>query len=73
MSLPSVYDLSYEEMAADNLIAEQCPGGIAVNPAIYPPPQYGEAVRATILWLRGETTRPPTVPGGQGPYNLAIR
>ncbi len=43
-------------------------GGIAVDLAIYPPPQYGEAIQATIRWLRGEITTPLADHHGCGAY-----
>jgi hypothetical protein len=39
-----------------------------VEPATYPPPRYGEAIQAAILWLRGETIQPPADPEGNAPY-----
>ena len=39
-----------------------------VDPAAYPPPQYGEGVQAAIRWLRGEATTPPADQEGCGPY-----
>jgi len=39
------------------------------RPTAYPPPQYGEGVQATISWLRGETTAPPTDHNGHSPYS----
>jgi hypothetical protein len=56
VGLPTTYDLTYEESAAADVVLQGRPGGIPVDPAAYPPPQYGEGVQATISWLRGETT-----------------
>jgi hypothetical protein len=56
VGLPTTYDLTYEEAAADDIVLQ----GRPVDPTAYPPPQYGEGVQATISWLRGETTAPPT-------------
>lgn len=56
VGLPAVYDLSYEEAAASDISAQGRPAGLTVDPANYPPPQYGEAIQATITWLRGEST-----------------
>jgi len=66
--LPTLYDLSYEEAAAEDVVQQGRPGGEPVDPARQPPPQYGEAVHAAILWLRGETTTPPIDHHGHGPY-----
>jgi hypothetical protein len=65
---PTVYDLTYEDSAADDMILQGRPGGIPVDPATYPPPQYGEAIQATIRWLRGEITIPPVDHHGCGAY-----
>ena len=68
VSLPTAYDLTYEDSAASDVIRQGRPGGIAVDPATYPPPQYGEAIQATIRWLRGEITTPPADHHGCGAY-----
>ena len=57
--MPAVGDLSYEESAAADMIAR---GELA---------RYGEAVQATIAWLRGETTIRPVDRLGNGPYSAA--
>jgi hypothetical protein len=55
VGLPAVYDLTYEEAAAEDVIAQVRDDGL--------PPQYGEAIQATITWLSGEsTTRPADSP-----------
>lgn len=69
VGMPTTYDLTYEESAADEIVLQGRPGGHGVDPAVYPPPQYGEAIRATISWLRGETTKPPTDHNGHSPYS----
>jgi hypothetical protein len=67
VGLPTVYDLTYEETAAEDVIAQARPGGIPADSRRYPPPQYGEAIQATITWLRGETTIPPVGSYGESP------
>jgi hypothetical protein len=62
------YDLTYEDSAADEVVLQGRPGGIAVDPGTYPPPQYGEAIQETIRWLRGETITPPVDQDGCGVY-----
>ena len=66
--LPAVYDLTFEDKAADDIVLQGRPGGLAVDPATFPPPQYGEAIQAAIRWLRGETTTPPADQHGCGAY-----
>jgi hypothetical protein len=68
VDLPAVYNLIYEDSAAADVVLQGRPGGIAVDPDSYPPPQYGEAIQATIRWLRGETTTPPADHHGCGAY-----
>jgi hypothetical protein len=68
VGLPTTYDLTYEEAAADNIVMQGRPGGLLADPATYPPPQNGEGIQATISWLRGETTAPPVDNDGHGPY-----
>lgn len=68
VGLPTVRDLSAEEIAAEDVIAQGRAGGLPVNPRRFPPPQYGEAIQATIAWLRGETTSPPSAADGSGHY-----
>jgi hypothetical protein len=65
---PDTYELTYEESAASDVIA-QGRGMLPVDPRRYPPPQYGEAIQATITWLRGETTTPPAGQNGDAPYD----
>jgi hypothetical protein len=57
--LPTVHDLEYEGLQADDVASQGRPGGVAVDPDTYPPPQYGEAIQASIRWLRGEATSSP--------------
>jgi hypothetical protein len=66
--LPTTYDLTYEQAAAGPVVMQGRPGGIPVDPAAYPPPQYGEAIQAAIAWLRGETTAAPVTKDGHGRY-----
>lgn len=66
VGLPTVYDLTYEEAAASDIAAQGRPVGPRVDPR-QPPPQYGEAIQATIVWLRGETTLAPVDQHGNGP------
>jgi hypothetical protein len=68
VGLPSTYDLTYEDGAAEDVILQGRPAGRPVDPAAYPPPQYGEGVQAAIQWLRGETTTPPAGQDGCGAY-----
>lgn len=68
VGLPTTYDLTYEQAAADPIVMQGRPGGLPVSPATCPAPQYGEGVQATISWLRGETTAPPVDNNGHGPY-----
>jgi len=68
VGLPTVHDLTYEDSAASDVILQGRPGGIAVDPATYPPPQYGEAIQETIRWLRGEITTPLVDHHGCGAY-----
>jgi hypothetical protein len=70
VALPTTYDLTYEEAAADNVVMQGRPGGLPVDPATYPPPQYGEGIQATIAWLRGEATSPPLENNGRSPYAI---
>lgn len=68
VGLPTTYDLTYEESAAGDVALQGRPGGHSVDPKAYPPPQYGEGIQATIYWLRGETTSPPTDHNGHSPH-----
>ncbi len=68
VSLPTVYDLTYEDGAADDVVLQGRPAGLPVAPDTYPPPQYGEGLQETIRWLRGETTTPPVDQHGCGAY-----
>lgn len=68
VGLPTADDLDREDLQADDVVAQGRPGGIAVDPEAYPPPQYGEAIQATIGWLRGETIVRPVDQHGCGPY-----
>jgi hypothetical protein len=68
VGLPDTYDLTYEDGAADDVILQGRPSGLPVDPATYPPPQYGEGIQASIRWLRGETITPPVDQDGCGAY-----
>jgi len=69
VGMPPVHELSYEESAAVDLIAEGQGGGLPVGVANRLPPQYGEAIQATIAWLRGESTNQPVDRHGNGRYS----
>jgi hypothetical protein len=66
--LPESRDLDYEELKADGVAMQGRPGGSVVAPEIYPPPQYGEGIQATIRWLRGDATVTPVDQTGCSPY-----
>jgi hypothetical protein len=68
VGLPMVYDLTYEDGAADDVVLQSHPAGLPVDPDTYPPPQYGEGLQETIRWLRGKTTTPPADQHGCGAY-----
>jgi hypothetical protein len=70
IGLPTTYDLTYEEAAANQVILQGRPCGISVHANTYPPPQYGEGIHATISWLRGQTPNAPVDPQGQAPYTI---
>ena len=59
---PTAYDLSYEDSAAGDIIMRGGPNGHRAGLARYQPPQYAEAVQASIRWLRGESTLVPSSP-----------
>ena len=67
--MPAVRDLSYEESASADVTAEGRSGGKPAGAAACPPPQYGEAIQATIAWLRGESRDQPVDRHGTGPYS----
>jgi hypothetical protein len=71
VGLPTTYDLTYEDGIAKDVVLQGRPGGIPVDPHTYPPPQFGEAVQATIYWLCGEITSPPVDEHGCGPYAVS--
>jgi hypothetical protein len=70
VGLPTTYDLTYEETVAEDVVLQGRPGGYPVDPKVYPPPQYGEGIQATLYWLRGETTAPPIDHKGNSPYSI---
>jgi hypothetical protein len=57
--LPTASDLDHEDLAAEDVVSQDRPGGTVVDPQAYPPPQYGEAIQATTRWLRGEAVVSP--------------
>ena len=65
--LPAVMDLDYDDLQADDVVSQGGPGGTVVDPDTYPPPQYGEAIQATIRWLRGEAVASPVDQAVYGP------
>lgn len=65
---PAAYDLTYEDASAEEVARQGRPGGPPADPARYPPPQYAEAIQATIGWLRGRLTSPPVDQYGCGVY-----
>lgn len=67
---PTTYDLTYEEGTSVDVALQGRPSGLPVYPGNYPPPQYGEAIQATVRWLRGEATTPPVDQDGHGPYEV---
>jgi len=70
--LPSAYDLTDEDIAAAEVAARGRPGGPLPNLAAYPAPQYGEAIQATVRWLRGEATAPPADCRGRSLYTAPM-
>lgn len=68
VDLPSVRNLSAEEIASEDVIAQGRTGGSPLDPRRFQPPQYCEAIQATIVWLCGETTAAPSAANGSGPY-----
>lgn len=73
VELSAYYDLTYEESAASAVAVQGAPGGPLVDLTTYPPPQQGEAIRATIAWLRGESSESPIDQQGNGPYTRRPR
>jgi hypothetical protein len=74
MGLPAAYDLSQEEIAADEMIALGHRAAVSERRTADPPPQYCEAIQAVISWLCGETVQAPIDPVGQSPYHpLAVQ
>ena len=67
--LPSLADAADEYGYAYDVLDQGRPGGQPVQLAIYPPPQYGEAVQAAYCWLSGERTSPPADRHGHGHYS----
>jgi len=65
---PTARDLDQEDLDADDVVNQGRPGGTVVDPAAYPPPQYGEAIHATIHWLCGDATISPVDQTGSSPY-----
>jgi hypothetical protein len=69
VGLPAVYDLTYEEGAANEIAIDGCLGRTPANPTLSLRPRYGEAIVAAIGWLRGEATSAPVDQEGRGPYD----
>jgi hypothetical protein len=69
--LPTVHDLGYEDLQAGDVASQGRPGGAMVDPDTYSPPQYGEAIQASIRWLRGEATSSPINLAGYGPDHVS--
>ena len=67
--LPPLADAMIEYGLAYDVLEQGRPGGQPVQPATYPPPQYGEAVQATCDWLSGALTSPPADRHGHGAYS----
>ena len=67
MVRPPLDYLVFEEEAAEEIAQQGRPGGEPVESEDHPP-QYGEAIQATVRWLRGGTTAPPVEQTGFGPY-----
>jgi hypothetical protein len=57
--LPTAHDPEYEDLQADDVAWQGRPGGGAIDPDAYLPPQYGEAIQATIGWLHGDALISP--------------
>jgi hypothetical protein len=68
VQLPTVDDLTFEENAADELVAQSHSDSPLADSASKTALQYAEAVQATIHWLRGEATTPPVDHEGRGSY-----
>ena len=64
---PPLDYLASEEEAAEEIARQGRPGAGPADPGNHPP-QYGEAIQATIRWLRGEDTTPPVDHDSRGPY-----
>jgi len=57
--LPAVADLAWEEEAAEELVARCHTADLRGQTDGSHPLEYGEAIQASIRWLRGEVTEPP--------------
>ena len=64
---PALDYLTFEDEAAEEIAWQGRPGGVPVDPEDHPP-QYGEAIQATIRWLRGDVATPPLDQHNCGPY-----
>jgi hypothetical protein len=73
VGLPATHDLDNEELDAEDVAGQGRPGGMIVDPGAYPPPQYGEAIQATIHWLRGEAVVSPVDQAAYEPYPPSAR
>jgi hypothetical protein len=66
--MAAVEDLEHEEVHAEDVVTQGRLVCTMVNPEVYPPPQYGEAIQATIRWLRGEAIVSPVDQAVYDPY-----
>jgi hypothetical protein len=64
--------VTYEDNAADDVIQQGCPDGIAVNPGHLPTAAIRRGYPGTIRRLRGETTTPPGDHHGRSAYAAAV-
>jgi len=65
---PAAYDLSQEDLAAEEAIALSRQEASSRRRTARMPPRYCEAIQAAICWLRGETVRSPIQSDGRGSY-----
>lgn len=64
---PPLDELTFEDEAAQEIARQGRPGGVQVDSEVCTP-QYGEAIQATIRWLRGEVTALLVGQDGCSPY-----
>jgi hypothetical protein len=67
IGLPTAYDLTYEDSAARDVAAQRHMDGLRRHLAARPVPQYGDAIQATVYWLRGEAAVPSAGRRGRSP------